>query len=496
MITLNRLKNQDIFTKLVILIIIIGILTRFALVIPYHVSGDACWQASNSRFIAANFQIPLYEPLGREQPFWSPPLFHIISAAFYIAFGLFGSGAADFGMKLVTPIFSALSLILAYLILKRLFDKRVVFYSMLFVVFLPMSIDYGVFSYTDGMLVFFSLASIYFALINKNTISAFSLAFAILTKYTGLALIPVVLYIIFIKNRTSYLRKSIITLAITAIISSPWYIRNWIYLKNPVYPILNSFFGGIEIGSTYSGIDFSKLFSLNSIIIPFLEFFGVPNGNPSNLFYFNVPFLPVILIIWLAAIILFILPIFFSFKLKKNIRNIAIVWLLPFFLAGILHILNVGWSIGRRLLPVIVGLAFLWGHGLQAIIKKIHHEKIIFTLLVIIILGFTSIEFAKIHLAANQWNFYQDDFDWVKQNTEKNAIFMAGGQCLSYNMDRFTLSNNIENIDKVDYIWVNQDFKLDPRSILSKSEIDKVKSTKADVVYENKKTNTIIYKIK
>ena len=73
---------------------------------------------------------------------------------------------------------------------------------------------------------------------------------------------------------------------------------------------------------------------------------------------------------------------------------------------------------------------------------------------------------------------------------------MAGGQCLSYNMDRFTLSNNIENIDKVDYIWVNQDFKLDPSSILSKSKIDKVKSTKADVVYENKKTNTIIYKIR
>src|SRR3989338_54920 len=492
---LNKLRSLDRYTKFAIIIILIGIIMRFVLALPYHVAGDGCWHISNARFIANNYKIPLYEPLGRDQPFWSPPLFHIVSAVFYRAFGLFGIGAADFGIKLVSPLFSSLALIFSYLILKNLFDKKAAFYGTLFATFLPISIDYGVFSYADSMLTFFILASVYYALKNKILISALSLSLAILTKYTGLVIIPVIIYIIFIKSSKSFLRKSAVMLAITAAVSSLWYIRNWAYLKNPVYPVLNSLFNGIEVGTTYSGFDFSRLFSINSIIFPFLEFFGVPDGNPSNIFFYNVPFLSAILAIWLISILLFILPIFFGLRINKETRNIAIVWMLGFLLAGVLHILNVGWSIGRRLLPITIILAFFWGNGIKNITKKTGHGIIIFSILALIIGGFVAVEIAKVNLAADSWGLYQDDFSWVKQNTEKDAVFMAGGQCLSYNINKFSYQDSPDNLEKVKYAWVNQDFRLDKRVIMDASLLSEIRS-RGEIVYRNEKTKTEIYRLK
>jgi len=490
----HKLKNN--YTKLAILVIIVGILIRFILVIPYHVAGDACWYLSAARFMAENFRIPLYEHLGRGQPFWSPPIFHIIAAMFYKIFSIFGSNAAEFGIKLVSPIFGSLSLIFTYKIFRKIFDEKISLYALIFITFLPMSIDYGVFSYADSVLMFFVVASIYFALINRIFLSGLFLALASLTKYTGLCAIPVILYVIYIKNKKLFLKKSIMALAITGVLASPWYIRNWIYLNNPVYPILNSVFGGIKMGAIYSGFDFSRLLSINTIIVPFLETFGVPDGNVSHFTFFNIPFLPLILILWLSGTLIFIIPIFFGFNIKRNKKNMALTWFGPYALAGILHTLNVGWSIARRILPAYPSLAFFWGKGLDNIAKKTKYKKIIFSLLTLIICGFVLTEFIKITLAANEWNFYEKDFEWVKLNTEENAIFMAGGQCLGYNLHRQVLYPSEENIVKSDYILVNQNFRVDKKAIISRDILNLIDKKNFKEVYQNKASDTVIYKAK
>lgn len=495
----NKFKKLDRYTKLAILVIIIGIIIRFSLASIYHVSGDACWHLSEARYMADNLKMPLYEPLGRDQPFWSPPVFHIISAAFYTIFGIFlGTNAAAFGIKLVSPAFGSLSLVMSYLILKKLFGGKIALYGLLFVTFLPMSIDYGVFSYADSALTFFVIASLYLALTNRIILSALALSLAILTKYTGLLAIPAIIYIIFIKNKKAYLKKHIVVLGLAAIISLPWYLRNWIYLDNPFYPILNSLFGGVEAGATYSGFNFSNLLSINSIIIPFLEFFGVPDGNPSNIFFFEIGYLPILLAIWLAAIAVFFFPLTVGLGLKKEVRNIALLLLVPFLLAAMLHILNVGWSVGRRLLPIVIILAFFWANGINLIERKMNGKakKVMWAVFAVIMLGFVFTSFAKISLARGQWSLYQDDFNWVRQNTEKGSVFMAGGQCLSYNLYRFAYQPSLTNMDRVDYVWVNQNFRLDPSSILNTEEIIKLKSAEKDLVYENAGTGTRIYRTK
>jgi 4-amino-4-deoxy-L-arabinose transferase-like glycosyltransferase len=494
---MGNFKSLDRFTRLAFFVIIAGILLRFVLAIPYHVAGDACWHISNARFMADSLSIPFLEPLGRDQPFWPPPLFHIVIAIFFKIFGIFGTEIANFGLKLVSPIVSSFLLVVSYLMFRELFSKKIAFYGTVFMTFIPISIDYGVFAYADGLLTLLILASIYFALKNRVWIASFSLGLAMLTKYTSMFAIPALIYILYTKNRKSFIKNFSIFALTTAAISLPWYIRNWIYLKNPVYPILNSLFGGIEIGATYSGFEISKLLSFNSILFPFFELFGAPDGNVTIAFIFNSPYILPLVSIWIVAIIIFSIPVFFG-RLSRESRNVSLFLAVPFMLAAVLHIMNVGWSTGRRLMPIIIVLAFLWANGIENLNKRLKnpkHSGLMFLIIIVIISGLVISEAAKIGIASNSWNSYNEDFRWARENTPKDALFVAGGQCLSYNLERFAYQPFPDNMQDVDYIWFNQNFWLDGKSILDSKQLESFNELDTELVYENKATHTRIYKI-
>ena len=105
------------YKKLTIAVIAIAIIIRIILSSLHTISGDACWHYTASKFIANEKRFPLHEQIGRDEPFWPPPLFHIISAVFYKVTG-------NFGLKLVPLIFGILTLIFSYKIFKMLFDER------------------------------------------------------------------------------------------------------------------------------------------------------------------------------------------------------------------------------------------------------------------------------------------------------------------------------------------------------------------------------------
>jgi len=132
-----KLKNLSKYTKLGILVIIIAIILRVFLMSISTISGDACWQFSASKFIANEGKFPLFEQIGRDEPFWPPPLFHIISAFSYSIFG-------EIGLKLVPLIFGSLALIFSYLIFRKFLSERASFYAILFMSFIPISIDYSI----------------------------------------------------------------------------------------------------------------------------------------------------------------------------------------------------------------------------------------------------------------------------------------------------------------------------------------------------------------
>ena len=123
-------KKLGKYEKYAIIVLIIAIIIRFSLIPVYTVSGDACLHLSASKFIGENAKITLFDPLGRDEPFWAPPLFHIIASIFYLIFSPING---ELGLKLIAPLFGSGALVLSYLILKRFLNERALFYSILFI---------------------------------------------------------------------------------------------------------------------------------------------------------------------------------------------------------------------------------------------------------------------------------------------------------------------------------------------------------------------------
>ena len=497
----KKFSKLDKYTKLSIIVILIGIILRFWLASVHHVAGDACWQLSNSRFIAENLKLPLFEHFGRDEPFWAPPLFHIISAAVYIIFNNFSVHAADFAVKLVSPLFGSLTLIFLFLISRKLFDNKTAFYSVIFLTFIPLHIDYSVFSYIDGMLAFLCVLSVYFALENKIVYSAIALGLAILTKYNGIFILPALLFILYKNNKKqskSVFNKILLPLIISGAIGSIWFIRNWIYLGNPVWPFMNSIFHGYKVESftkaAVGAVNILNIFNIQAVQSVYLGIFGIPDGNIKSLYFYSIPYLGIFFTLWIIGTIIFLIPLFYgliSRKLKH--RSLLFIWIGSYIVLGLLYVINASWAITRFLLPAFPALAIIWWHGIERI-KSVKTKKIFIMLIVMIIAGFIFTSFVKIKLAADSWNFYAEDFNWAKSNTKKDSVFISESQCISYNINRQTISPNIINLDAADYAFVNQDFRLDRREVFDNKVLSAIERN-GRIVYSNGKTKTVIYKL-
>ena len=209
---------------------------------------------------------------------------------------------------------------------------------------------------------------------------------------------------------------------------------------------------------------------------------------PKKPVFFKIPALKLLFTIWLIATITFIFPLFLGLKKLKH-KNILFTWIISYIILILLYVVSAGWSISRFMLPALPAIALIWSNGLD----KIRYKKIATTILAMILVGFVSTGFVKVIIATNSWNSYNDDFDWIKANTNKEAVLL-GYQCLSYNSNKFSIIPRPENIKKADYIFVNENFKLEGRSIVKDDILDTIKEEDFEKSYNNPKTGTIIYK--
>mgnify|MGYP001619482858 FL=1 len=491
------MKKTD-YAKLSIALIIIIAIIRFAFAAAHTVSGDACWHLSAARFIANENKLPLFEGIGRLQPFWAPPLFHFISAFLYKIFIPISSGLANTGSKLVSPIFGTLTIVVLYMIVRRFFDEKIAFYSMIFINFMPLFLDYSIYSYVDSTAAFFSVLSVYLMLNDKYVISSVSLGLALLSKYNAVFMYPVIFYLAYkiTKNKQGIYKKLALVAFLPLAISSIWFIRNLILLGNPFWPFLNGIFAGVATGTAYNSINFSPLFSFGAYLSSYLEFFGVPGGNINLISFYSGSFLKYLFLVWLAATVIFIYPFMMGLfqKIKGNDKKILLtsVYLLfaSYLLMILIYIINVGLIYSRLLLPIVPFMGIIWAKGLSSV-----KAKRLYTIILLVIgTGFIIAEGVKLSTATNEWTRYSSDFQWVKNNISKDAVFYGNGQCLPYNINRLVYSPKA-NIDSsiVDYVWINNnwavDFKMDDVSL------NKVKGMGLKIAYNNTKTGTAIYKV-
>lgn len=354
-------------------------------------------------------------------------------------------------------------------------------------------------------MVFFVILSIYFLINDKIALSGISLGLSVLAKYNGIFIAPVLLFIVYKKygNKNLFLKKSLILILLSLLIASPWLVRNWILLGNPVWPFVNFIFRGIASNS-YSQANWNNLARPDLYISTYLGIFGVPDGNINSFSFIKMPFYQFLVPLWVIGTAVFIAPFLIGiFKSKKNkdepknnnLNWILLIWIIPYLILFAVYAANVGTLISRIILPIFPALAIFWAYGFDYLRKK-NYGKWISIIIVLIILGLVSSEYFKTNIAANSWNKYSQDFDWVKSNTSPNSVFLLNGQCIPYNIERTSLYANNENLNKTDYLWVNQNFALDRRSMLNNDELNLVQSQNPTLVYSNKETGTAVYQIK
>ena len=174
-------------------------------------------------------------------------------------------------------------------------------------------------------------------------------------------------------------------------------------------------------------------------------------------------------------------------------RYLVYAWIAAFLAVTVLYIMSLGIVSARFILPAAPALAILWALGFDMILKKFARFKTAAAAVVLILLGcifiFSAVESAKTVVAAKAWSAYAGDFGWIKANTPQNALVAYRGQCLSYNVHRFSSYD----LSKADYAWVNQGFRLELVSIVEPELLLKVEQDFTPV-YSNERTGTVVYK--
>jgi len=491
--------KKENYAKLSIAIILIAAVLRFAFALSHTVSGDACWHLASARFIATHNKVPLFEGLGRLQPFWAPPLFHFAAALLYKISAVISLNFADLSLKLVSPVFGTLTVIIAYLIARKSFGGKAAFYSMIFLNFVPIFLDYSIFGYTDSTTAFFSVLAIYLMLNNRHVLSSVSLGLAMLSKYNAVFVLPMLLYLAYRPGSSKKGRSArmLVVFFLPLLISSVWFLRNFILLGNPFWPYLNGIFHGVDVGVSFNTLNFRSLLSFSSYLRAYLELFGVPNGEISVLSFYNIAFIKYLFFVWLIGTLIFIYPFIrglFPSKGKENqyFQKGMYILFASHLIMLLVYLVNTRWFGARLLLPVIPFMAMVWAKGLNSI--KIKNAYVFIVLAISI--GFVAVEAVKISVAAKEWSLYSQDFEWAKSNSKEKDIFYGNGQCLSYNINRLVIDHTSPfEPGKVDYAWANNKWKID--FAMNDASLAEIKNSgKLKIVYDNPDTGTAIYKAK
>jgi len=393
--------------------------------------GDEGYHTRMAQYIMQNTEYPVwtyFEGTKFEmEGFYRPPLYNILQAGF-----LFLLGFNEIWVKLLVPLISFVLGIAVYILVKKIYNKRIALLTAIISTTLPSFVTYSVLFYADILATFYViLFFLLFILARRDENKKYMLlagifgALAFLTKITALAIYPfiaVVLLFDFInrKNIKEIFYKYIPLIIPLILIPSTLFLRNIYYYHNPTcyaLPILNLIDrSGCWIKEFKAEYNFTarvaqvgteqNIFSMG--IINYLEFAYGP--------------------IWFI-ILTFICGMLLLFV--KNDPNRLLIWT---YLATIILILipatvraedTARWTL--EWLPVIVLVSSIYLDEVYLFIRKYVKTFALIMFVLVILFG---IEMLSIK-ASSMWQIKQfstlffDACNWIKQNTPKDSLIMT-----------------------------------------------------------------------
>lgn len=265
----------------------------------------------------------------------------------------------DIVPKYIHFLFALMTAILVHGYLKKRTNTLFALFGALFFLSIPVIVKLSITVYVDLGLIFFSTASIIFLFkwieddfkLKRLVISAVFCGLALGTKYNALVVFFLLsMFVMFAYSRISRneekqpgtIKKNIYVslkplyfgafyIFIVLLVFSPWMIRNYVWTKNPVYPLYQGFFSGLNAvpvqavqdegdnsiappvkdksGRAWSHFTVRRIIFneslMQTVLIPVRIFFEGEDNNPK---YFDGKLSP----------FLFILPFFAFFRIKQN----------------------------------------------------------------------------------------------------------------------------------------------------------------------------------
>lgn len=269
---------------------------------------------------------------------------------------------------------------------------------------------------------------------SKFYLGAFILGIAISSKYTSLFFIPINLFIIFLKNnpfKKLNIKRILAYLSLAFVVSAYWYIRNFIELGNPIFPL----FSNKIFGSTIHVFQLERTF-LNFIIFPirlFAEHFfyawGAYNKLIISIYY---------IFIYIGIIVLFI---------KKKFNRIMLSLLIAtetylFFVFMESHLSR--YALPSTIFATIL-LFFLIDkiYGLVIIKYPTNHRKIF-------LLGYVLACVIFIMMLGGNYLYFREKFYFVFGKYSEDQYISSGIGNLQY-VTSF-INKNLQN-EKVLVLW-------------------------------------------
>jgi len=178
---------------------------------------------------------------------------------------LFGTSLFTYVMKLPPNLFDMATAFLIFAFVRKRLDFKMALLATALYAFNPAVIfNAAVWGQFDAIYTFFLVLSLMFALASKPELSAVTFTLGILTKPQGIALAPLIAFLILKKYRLQWRRllTSLIAVAATVfvvIISFEW--------NNPVTFLANIYFGAYG-GYTYTSVNAFNLWAIGGLWIP------------------------------------------------------------------------------------------------------------------------------------------------------------------------------------------------------------------------------------
>ncbi|MFO7665587.1 MAG: glycosyltransferase family 39 protein [Desulfobacterales bacterium] len=265
----------------------------------------------------------------------------------------------DIVPKYIHFVFALLTAFLVYGYLKKRTDRIFALFGSLLFLSIPVIVKLSITVYVDLGLIFFSTASIIFLFkwiedefkLKHLIVSAIFCGLALGTKYNALIVFFLLsIFVIFAysriagneEKRTGSIQEGsqvslkalsfgALYILIVLLVFSPWMIRNYVWTKNPVYPLYQGFFSGLNAvpvqtmqdegdnlitppvkdksGRAWSHFTVRRIIFneslIQTVLIPVRIFFEGEDNNPK---YFDGKLSP----------FLFILPFFAFIRIKQD----------------------------------------------------------------------------------------------------------------------------------------------------------------------------------